>query len=128
MNATARPRMTASFLNKVDQFERDPAMREFLERISPLTNAHKIKKPLFVIQGKNDPRVPVTEAEQIVERVRLNGTPVWYLRGENEGHGCSVSGLVGRSQRSGRRSSPGASRTSLSPGWGRIRNSAPTPA
>jgi prolyl oligopeptidase PreP (S9A serine peptidase family) len=67
--------------------ERDPAMREFLERISPLTNAHKITKPLFVIQGKNDPRVPVTEAEQIVERVRLNGTPVWYLRGENEGHG-----------------------------------------
>lgn len=67
--------------------ERDPAMREFLEKVSPLTNAHKIKKPLFVIQGKNDPRVPVTEAEQIVERARANGTPVWYLRAENEGHG-----------------------------------------
>jgi len=67
--------------------ERDPAMREFLDRISPLTNAHKIRKPLFVIQGKNDPRVPVTEAEQIVERARANGTPVWYLRAENEGHG-----------------------------------------
>ena len=67
--------------------ERDPAMREFLDRISPLTNAHKIKKPLFVVQGKNDPRVPYTEAEQIVAKVRENGTPVWYLRAENEGHG-----------------------------------------
>jgi len=67
--------------------ERDPAMREFLERISPLTSAHKITKPLFVVQGKNDPRVPYTEAEQIVAKARANGTPVWYLRAENEGHG-----------------------------------------
>ena len=67
--------------------ERDPAMREFLDRISPLTNAQKIRKPLFVVQGKNDPRVPYTEAEQIVAKVRANGTPVWYLRAENEGHG-----------------------------------------
>ena len=67
--------------------ERDPAMREFLERISPLTNAHKITKPLFVVQGKNDPRVPYTEAEQIVAKARANGTTVWYLRAENEGHG-----------------------------------------
>lgn len=67
--------------------ERDPAMRAHLDKISPLTNAHKIKKPLFVIQGKNDPRVPYTEAEQIVAKVRESGTPVWYLRAENEGHG-----------------------------------------
>jgi dipeptidyl aminopeptidase/acylaminoacyl peptidase len=67
--------------------ERDPAMREFLHRISPLTNAQKITKPLFVVQGRNDPRVPYTEAEQIVAQVRANGTPVWYLRAENEGHG-----------------------------------------
>jgi dipeptidyl aminopeptidase/acylaminoacyl peptidase len=67
--------------------ERDPAMRAFLNRISPLTNAERIRKPLFVVQGKNDPRVPVTEAEQIVAKVRANGTPVWYLRAENEGHG-----------------------------------------
>jgi dipeptidyl aminopeptidase/acylaminoacyl peptidase len=67
--------------------ERDPAMREFLHRISPLTQAHRIVKPLFVVQGRNDPRVPYTEAEQIVERARANGTPVWYLRAENEGHG-----------------------------------------
>lgn len=69
--------------------ERDPAMREHLEKISPLTNAHLIKKPLFVVQGKNDPRVPYTEAEQIVSKVRENGTPVWYLRADNEGHGFS---------------------------------------
>lgn len=67
--------------------ERDPAMREFLHSISPLTNAHKIRKPMFVVQGKNDPRVPWTEAEQIVAKARANGTPVWYLRAENEGHG-----------------------------------------
>ena len=67
--------------------ERDPAMRAHLEKISPLTNAAKIRKPLFVIQGKNDPRVPYTEAEQIVATVRQGGTPVWYLRAENEGHG-----------------------------------------
>jgi dipeptidyl aminopeptidase/acylaminoacyl peptidase len=67
--------------------ERDPAMREFLMRISPLTNAAKITKPLLVVAGRNDPRVPYTEAEQIVARARGNGTSVWYLRAENEGHG-----------------------------------------
>lgn len=87
-----------SFLNNTESYrrdlrrveygdERDPAMRDFLERISPLNNAQKIRKPLFVIQGRNDPRVPWTEAEQIVERVRQTGTPVWYLLAENEGHG-----------------------------------------
>ena len=67
--------------------ERDPAMHDFLDKISPLTNAARIKKPLFVVQGRNDPRVPYTEAEQIVAKVRENGTPVWYLRAANEGHG-----------------------------------------
>jgi dipeptidyl aminopeptidase/acylaminoacyl peptidase len=67
--------------------ERDARMRAFLERISPLTNASRIARPLFVVQGRNDPRVPYTEAEQIVAKVRANGTPVWYLRAENEGHG-----------------------------------------
>ncbi len=67
--------------------ERDPEMRAFLNRISPLSNAHKIGKPLFVVQGKNDPRVPLFEAEQIVARVRKNDTPVWYLMADNEGHG-----------------------------------------
>ncbi|HJV63898.1 MAG TPA: prolyl oligopeptidase family serine peptidase, partial [Albitalea sp.] len=67
--------------------ERDPAMRAFLQKISPLTNAGNIVKPLFVVQGRNDPRVPFTEAEQIVAKARENRTPVWYLRAENEGHG-----------------------------------------
>jgi dipeptidyl aminopeptidase/acylaminoacyl peptidase len=62
-------------------------MREFLTRISPLTNAERITKPLFVVQGRNDPRVPYTEAEQMVAKARENHTPVWYLRAENEGHG-----------------------------------------
>jgi len=67
--------------------ERDPKMREFLNRISPLTNASKITKPLFVVAGGNDPRVPRTESEQMVATVRKNGSPVWYLMGKNEGHG-----------------------------------------
>jgi dipeptidyl aminopeptidase/acylaminoacyl peptidase len=67
--------------------ERDPAMRAFQEKIAPLNNAADIKVPLFVVQGKNDPRVPYTEANQIVEAVRQNGVPVWYLMADNEGHG-----------------------------------------
>jgi dipeptidyl aminopeptidase/acylaminoacyl peptidase len=67
--------------------ERDPKMREFMQRISPLTNAARIKSPLFVVQGLNDPRVPVNEAEQIVGTVRKNGGKVWYLLGKDEGHG-----------------------------------------
>ena len=67
--------------------EREPRMREFLIRVSPVTNAGKITRPLFVVHGQNDPRVPYTEAEQIVETVRKNGTPVWYLLAANEGHG-----------------------------------------
>ncbi len=67
--------------------ERDPKMNEHLMKISPLTNAHKIMKPLFVVQGKNDPRVPYTEAEQIVAAARKNNTPVWFLMANDEGHG-----------------------------------------
>ena len=67
--------------------ERDPAMAAVFERISPLNNATKITSPLFVAQGKNDPRVPWTEAEQIVKAVRGNGQPVWYLLYADEGHG-----------------------------------------
>ena len=67
--------------------ERDPKMREFHEKIAPLNNATAILKPLFVVQGKNDPRVPYTEAEQMVAAVRKNGVPVWYLLADNEGHG-----------------------------------------
>lgn len=67
--------------------ERDPKMREFLLKIAPVNNAQKISKPLFVVQGKNDPRVPLPESEQMVATVRKNGSPVWYLMAKDEGHG-----------------------------------------
>jgi dipeptidyl aminopeptidase/acylaminoacyl peptidase len=67
--------------------EREPAMREFLLRIAPMNNAQKITKPLFVVQGRNDPRVPYTESEQMVATVKKNGGPVWYLLAADEGHG-----------------------------------------
>ena len=67
--------------------ERDPDMEKFLQKISPTTNAYKITKPLFVIQGLNDPRVPASEAKQIVDIVRKNGGNVWYMLGKDEGHG-----------------------------------------
>jgi len=67
--------------------ERDLDMRAYLRRISPLTNAERITKPLLVVHGKNDPRVPVSEAEQIVNRLRLKGDEVWYLLAADEGHG-----------------------------------------
>ncbi|MGB8988033.1 MAG: S9 family peptidase [Candidatus Sulfotelmatobacter sp.] len=67
--------------------ERDPKMREFLERIAPANNAKNITKPLFVIAGQNDPRVPASESAQMVQIVRKNGTPVWWLLAKDEGHG-----------------------------------------
>jgi dipeptidyl aminopeptidase/acylaminoacyl peptidase len=67
--------------------ERDPKMRAFLEQIAPYNKAKNITKPLFVVAGKNDPRVPVSESEQMVNIVRQNGTPVWWLMAKDEGHG-----------------------------------------
>jgi len=67
--------------------EREPEMKAVFERISPLKNAAKIKTPLFIAHGKNDPRVPYTEAEQIAKAVRANGEPVWFLMFDDEGHG-----------------------------------------
>ncbi len=67
--------------------ERDPDMRAFLQKISPLNRADKISKPIFIVQGKNDPRVPVTEAEQMVATLKKSATPVWYLMANDEGHG-----------------------------------------
>ena len=67
--------------------ERDPDMRAFLESIAPLNHAAKIAKPLFVVQGRYDPRVPWTEAEQMVATLKQRGTPVWYLLANDEGHG-----------------------------------------
>ena len=67
--------------------ERDPEMRAFLEKIAPLNNADRIGKPMLVVQGKNDPRVPYTEAVQIVETLKKRGTPVWFILANDEGHG-----------------------------------------
>ena len=69
--------------------ERDPEMREFLIQISPLTNADKVKKPMLVVHGANDPRVPLSEAEQLVEILAGKDVPVWYLVANDEGHGFS---------------------------------------
>ncbi len=67
--------------------ERDPAQRAKLMDISPLRRIAEIKAPLFVVQGANDPRVPKSEADQIVKAIRARGGTAWYLVGENEGHG-----------------------------------------
>lgn len=87
-----------TFLNNTESYRRDlrraeygdervPEMKAVFERISPLNHAGKIRSPLFVAQGRNDPRVPYTEAEQIVKAVRGNGQPVWFLMYADEGHG-----------------------------------------
>jgi len=67
--------------------ERDPDMRAFLESISPLNHIGRIQIPMLIVQGQNDPRVPVTEAEQMVEALRKTDKECWYLLGKNEGHG-----------------------------------------
>ncbi len=69
--------------------ERDPKMREYLESISPTNHVDEITIPLFVIQGANDPRVPVSESEQMVKSIRENGGVVWYMLAKDEGHGFS---------------------------------------
>jgi dipeptidyl aminopeptidase/acylaminoacyl peptidase len=67
--------------------ERDLDMRGFLRRISPLTNADRITRPLLVVHGKNDPRVPLSEAQSIVNKLRAKGGEVWFLLAADEGHG-----------------------------------------
>jgi dipeptidyl aminopeptidase/acylaminoacyl peptidase len=66
--------------------ERDPDVRAYLRRISPLTNAERIVRPLLVVHGRNDPRVPLSEADQIVNRLRGKGGELWYLQMGDEGH------------------------------------------
>jgi dipeptidyl aminopeptidase/acylaminoacyl peptidase len=67
--------------------ERDPAERARLIAISPMTRASELRIPLMVVTGRNDPRVPASEADQMVAAVRGNGQQAWHLIGENEGHG-----------------------------------------
>jgi dipeptidyl aminopeptidase/acylaminoacyl peptidase len=87
-----------SFLQNTEAYRRDnrraeygderiPAMRAVLERISPLANVGKIKKPMLVMQGSNDPRVPQSESDQVVEKLRRGGVETWYVVFADEGHG-----------------------------------------
>ncbi len=72
--------------------ERDPEMAKFLQSISPMTHAHRITKPMFIVQGLNDPRVPYTEAEQMLKAIRANGQEVWFMMAKDEGHGFAKKG------------------------------------
>ena len=87
-----------TFLKNTEEYRRDlrrveygderiPEMAAFFEKMAPLNNFDKIKKPLFIIQGTNDPRVPVTEATQMRDKLKANGNVVWYLEAKDEGHG-----------------------------------------
>ena len=67
--------------------ERDPQQRKKLLEISPLTHVDKLRVPLMVVTGGNDPRVPASEAEQIIKAVRSHGRTAWSLLGTDEGHG-----------------------------------------
>jgi dipeptidyl aminopeptidase/acylaminoacyl peptidase len=91
-----------SFLESTDESRRadrkieygdpaDPAVRAFLKSISPLTHAARIKIPMFIAQGAKDTRVPLAQAEQMVEAIRRNGTPLWYVVYTDAGHGLTRS-------------------------------------
>jgi dipeptidyl aminopeptidase/acylaminoacyl peptidase len=67
--------------------ERDPKMRDFFDTIAPMNHASKITKPMFIIAGRNDPRVPWTEGQQMTEALRKQNVPTWFLVAEDEGHG-----------------------------------------
>jgi dipeptidyl aminopeptidase/acylaminoacyl peptidase len=67
--------------------ERKPEIKAFLDRISPANHAERIRAPLLIVQGKNDPRVPFTEAEQMRDAVKGQGGTVWYVLAKDEGHG-----------------------------------------
>jgi dipeptidyl aminopeptidase/acylaminoacyl peptidase len=62
-------------------------MRAFFEKIAPANNVAKITKPLFIVQGRNDPRVPYTEAEQMLAAIKKQGVPAWFMMAKDEGHG-----------------------------------------
>jgi dipeptidyl aminopeptidase/acylaminoacyl peptidase len=67
--------------------ERTPEVREYLEKIAPAKNVEKIKRPVLIVQGKNDPRVPLSESEQMVSALRDQKVETWYLMAKDEGHG-----------------------------------------
>jgi len=67
--------------------ERDPKIREYLEKTAPLNNSEKIRKPVYAVVGKNDPRVPWTESRQMLDKLKGNGITTWFLMANDEGHG-----------------------------------------
>jgi dipeptidyl aminopeptidase/acylaminoacyl peptidase len=67
--------------------ERDPKMAAYFEAIAPLNHTDQIKKPLFIVQGGNDPRVPFTESVQMRDKIQKKGGTVWFLMAKDEGHG-----------------------------------------
>jgi dipeptidyl aminopeptidase/acylaminoacyl peptidase len=67
--------------------ERDAKMQAVFKRIAPLANVAKITKPMLVMQGANDPRVPKSESDQVVAGIRANGVETWYVVFADEGHG-----------------------------------------
>jgi dipeptidyl aminopeptidase/acylaminoacyl peptidase len=82
------PPWWASFRESLYAEMGDPATdKARLQSISPLFHAEQIKKPLLVVQGKNDPRVLKIESDEIVAAVKKNGVPVDYLVFDDEGHG-----------------------------------------
>jgi dipeptidyl aminopeptidase/acylaminoacyl peptidase len=74
--------------------ERDPDMYAFFEAISPANRTNMIKKPLFIVQGGNDPRVPYTESVQMKDKIKANGGMVWFLMANDEGHGFRKKGNI----------------------------------
>ena len=67
--------------------ERDPKMRAYQERVAPMNRVKSVTRPMFIVAGKNDPRVPISESDQIAAAVKAKGVPRWYLVGNDEGHG-----------------------------------------
>ena len=80
------PDKTADMSNEFGDIN-DPKMRSFLESIAPVNNADKIEVPLLIMQGENDPRVPVTQSRQMVRQLKSEGKEVWYVEASKEGHG-----------------------------------------
>ena len=88
----------ATFLRNTEAYRRDnrraeygderlPAMQAVFERIAPMNNVRRITRPMLVMQGANDPRVPQSESDQIVRELRANGVEAWYVLFADEGHG-----------------------------------------
>jgi dipeptidyl aminopeptidase/acylaminoacyl peptidase len=66
--------------------ERDPAMREYLKSISPITRVAELKKPTLILQAGKDARVPATQGQELLKALKANNAPVWYLEWTEANH------------------------------------------